>query len=264
VSLLFGEDDDSSFAFAEEDFSLFDESDAALLEEALAFTDEDTASFAFGEDTEDHGGPHEEDSAAFAFGDEGDAAFEEEVAFALDENLEDPAAALFDDGESGEAAAAVAEDVTAFNGDDVAAAAVAEDDAAAAVAEDVSFNTEGDVAAAAFADDGLDNFATFDDQVAAFDDGQDFAFADEQEFAFADEQEFAFADDQEFAFADEQVAFEDDSGAAFAGTTDPTTLSQSSTTTLPTWGIALIVLGAFIAIACILVVIQLFIYFRSA
>jgi len=55
----------------------------------------------------------------------------------------------------------------------------------------------------------------------------------------------------------------DDADAAEAAA--PTTLTQSaSSTALPSWGIALIVIGVFVAIACILVAIQLFIYFRSA
>jgi len=260
----------SAAAFAEDDA---DSSDYAIVEESGSFDDvTEQPSFAI------------EESGDFA------AIEEEAAAFALDENLE--SAAVVEDNVQffgdDEVAAAVEDPAAAFSDNEnyiIESAAVGDSDEVMAVVDDV---VPGDVAVAE------DTFTTFDDQLPG-----DLAVADElpTDLAVADElpTDLAVADeelpldeqlpgdlavteevdqfvdfpviDRDLAVADEleleNLALdEDDAAEAVAAT--PSTLTQPASTALPSWGIALIVIGVFVAIACILVVIQMFIYFRSA
>jgi hypothetical protein len=282
-------DDEAAFAEADPEDALIDE-ELALDEEittaAVGEDDSDSSDFALVEEA----GSFEsvEEVPSFAIEESGDfAAIEEEAAaFALDENLE---AAVGD------------EENLQFFSDDVVSAAVEEDPAAAFsendqyLAEDVSLAVEDVAGDVAVADETI---TTFDDQLPgdlAVADEADLAVSDEADLAVADEADLAVSeeadlavdeqlpgdlavaeddqfldfpvDDRDLAVADtievENLAL-DEADAAEAATDAPTALNQPASTALPSWGIALIVIGVFVAIACILVVIQLFIYFRSA
>jgi len=255
VARAVGDDDvdlfnDDFAAFATSDDDLTVDVENALLDELAALDDEIiTAAAAFSDDDVDssdyaiqefddpafsHGGS--DDTPNFAIGESGDfAAIEEEAAaFALEENLEsqDFAEALFDTNEQ------------SFTEDDVVATAVAEE---GELPGDLALGEE-DMFAAVLEEEGElpGDVAMGEEDIVAVEEGElpgDLAFVDDIEV--------------------ENLALDGDE-AAFAASADQTTLTQSFSTSLPSWGIALIVLGVFIAIACILVVIQLFIYFRSA
>jgi hypothetical protein len=284
-------DDEAAFAEADPEDALIDEElalDEEITASAVGEDDGDSSDFAV---VEEESGSFDsvEEIPSFAIEESGDfAAIEEEAAaFALDENLE--------------SAAAVEDENLQFFSEDVVAAAVEEDPAAAFseneqyLAEDISLAVEDVAGDVAVADETI---TTFDDQLPG-----DLAVADEADLAVSDEADLAVADDADLAvFDDSDLAFDDqlpgdlavaedeqfldfpvddrdmavadtievenlaldEADAAEAATDAPTSLTQPASTALPSWGIALIVIGVFVAIACILVVIQLFIYFRSA
>jgi len=266
-------DDEIAAAFGTDDTTFIDELPSLAIDaEAAAFAedDSDSSDFAIQADS----GTFEE-VPYFAIEESGDfAAIEEEAtAFALEENLE---------------AAAVGENLQFFNENDAVSMAV--EDPFNAVGDTDQFFTENDVVASAVAEDVT---ATIQEQLPT----ADLAVAEDVTAATVQEQlptadlavtdplatnlavdqpvEFPVSDQPpgeanlgDFALADtvdvENLALDDPDAAHQAVASNPTTLTKTSSTPLPSWGIALIVIGVFIAIACILVVIQLFIYFRSA
>jgi len=263
-------DDEIALAFGDDTTFVDEQPSLALDIEAVAFAssedDADSSDFAIQADSGTFDSAVSAEVPSFAIEESGDfAAIEEEaLAFALEENLESSAA-------MGE------ENLQFFTEDDVVAAAVLDGDRPGdvAVTEDVTAATVqelpvGDRAVADFpvADQlPADLTVQLPADLAVTDPLEsDRAVAD---FPVADQLPADLTVQLPADLAVTETVVEnlvlDDPEAALAAASDPTTLTKtSSTTPLPSGGIALIVIGSFIAIACILVVIQLFIYFRSA
>jgi len=119
--------------------------------------------------------------------------------------------------------------------------------------------------APALGEEDLGAAALGEEDLVAQEDASNFALGEEDLVAQEDAGNFAFGEEFYDEIDPANLALDGDE-AAFAAGNPASTFSQPATASsrLPSWGVALVVLGVFIAIACILVVFQLFIYFRSA
>jgi len=215
-----------------------------------------------------------DDEVAFAYDDSETAFLDETLSFALDEEIAAAAAFAEDDADSSDFAlfeeSGDFSDST-FNHDSLP---VEETGSFALIEESGDFAAIEEEAAAFALEENLESFVgASDNNLQSFNEDPFVAAAvGEEDLPLAEEGELpgdlaVAEEDIAAAFADnidvENLVLDTDE-AAFAFASDVNTLPKSDATALPSWGIALIVIGAFIAIACILVVLQLFIYFRSA